>query len=77
MPFIAIPDPIMSKLSIHLEAEVHHMSGRQHVMDAEYYSRIEAMQFVLSYDNGQSAHNLDKADTVSYTHLTLPTKRIV
>ena len=64
VPFIAILDPIMSKLSMHLDAEVHHMPGRQHVMDAEYFSRIEAMQFVLSHDDGQSVHNLDKADIV-------------
>ena len=64
VPFIAILDPIMSKLSMHLDTEIHHMPGRQHVMDAEYFSRIEAMQFVLSHDDGQSAHNLDKADIV-------------
>jgi regulator of PEP synthase PpsR (kinase-PPPase family) len=64
VPFIAILDPIMSKLRMHLDAEVHQIPGRQHVMDAEYFSRIEAMQFALSHDDGQSAHNLDKADIV-------------
>ena len=64
VPFIAILDPIISKLSMHLDAEVHNMPGRQHVMDSEYFSRIEAMQFVLNHDDGQSAHNLDKADVV-------------
>jgi hypothetical protein len=64
VPCIAVLDPIMSKLGMHLNAEVHHMPGRQHVMDAEYFSRIEAMQFVLSHDDGQSTHNLDKADVV-------------
>jgi regulator of PEP synthase PpsR (kinase-PPPase family) len=64
VPCIAVLDPIISKLGMHLDAEVHHMPGRQHVMDAEYFSRIEAMQFVLSHDDGQSAHNLDKADVV-------------
>jgi len=64
VPFVAILDLIMSKLSIHLDAEVHNLPGRQHVMDAEYFSRIEAMQFVLNHDDGQSAYNLDKADIV-------------
>ena len=64
VPCLAVLDPIISKLGMHLDAEVHPMPGRQHVMDAEYFSRIEAMQFVLSHDDGQSTHNLDNADVV-------------
>jgi regulator of PEP synthase PpsR (kinase-PPPase family) len=64
VPCIAVLDPIISKLGAHLDAEIHPMPGRQHVMDAEYFSRIEAMQFVLSHDDGQSTHDLDKADVV-------------
>jgi regulator of PEP synthase PpsR (kinase-PPPase family) len=33
-------------------------------MDAEYFARIEAMQFVLSHDDGQSTWDLDDADVV-------------
>ena len=33
-------------------------------MDAEYFSRIEAMHFVLSHDDGQSTRDLDEADVV-------------
>ena len=33
-------------------------------MDAEYFGRIEAMHFALSHDDGQSTHDLDKADVV-------------
>ena len=64
VPCIAVLDPIISKLGAHLDVEIHPMPGRQHVMDAEYFSRIEAMQFVLSHDDGQSTHDLDKADVV-------------
>jgi regulator of PEP synthase PpsR (kinase-PPPase family) len=49
---------------MHLEAETHHMPGRQHDMVAEYSSRIEAMQFVLSHDERQSTYNLDKANII-------------
>ncbi|NQV85354.1 MAG: kinase/pyrophosphorylase [Rhodospirillales bacterium] len=64
VPCIAVLDPIIAKLGVHLDAEVHALPGRQHVMDAEYFSRIEAMQFVLNHDDGQSTHNLEKADIV-------------
>lgn len=64
VPCIAVLDPIVAKLGAHLDAEVHAMPGRQHVMDAEYFSRIEAMHFVLSHDDGQLTRDLDQADVV-------------
>ncbi|MFQ5765836.1 MAG: kinase/pyrophosphorylase, partial [Rhodospirillales bacterium] len=51
VPCIAILDPVVGALGAHLGAKVHAEPGRQHVMDAEYFSRIEAMQFVLSHDD--------------------------
>ncbi len=64
VPCIAVLDPIIAKLGAHLDAEVHPMPGRQHVMNAEYFSRIEAMHFVLSHDDGQLTRDLDEADVV-------------
>jgi len=64
VPCIAILDPVVAALGTHLDAEVHAQPGRQHVMDAEYFSRIEAMQFVLTHDDGQSTWDLDDADVV-------------
>jgi hypothetical protein len=64
VPCIAVLDPIIAKLGAHLDAEVHPMPGRQHLMDAEYFSRIEAMHFVLSHDDGQMTRDLDQADVV-------------
>ena len=64
VPCIAVLDPVIAELGAHLDAEVHAQPGRQHVMDAEYFSRIEAMHFVLSHDDGQSTWDLDQADVV-------------
>ncbi len=64
VPCIAVLDPVIAELGAHLDAEVHPQPGRQHVMDAEYFSRIEAMHFVLSHDDGQSTWDLDQADVV-------------
>ncbi|HLN25354.1 MAG TPA: pyruvate, phosphate dikinase/phosphoenolpyruvate synthase regulator, partial [Patescibacteria group bacterium] len=38
--------------------------GRQHVLDAEYFRRIDAMHFTLAHDDGQLLHDLDDADVV-------------
>ncbi len=64
VPCIPILDPVVGAIGVHLGVEVHPETGRQHVMDAEYFSRIEALNFVLSHDDGQSAWNLDQADVV-------------
>jgi regulator of PEP synthase PpsR (kinase-PPPase family) len=64
VPCIPILDPIVGALGAYFGAEVHARPGRQYVMDAEYYSRIEAMHFVLSHDDGQSTGNLNQADVI-------------
>src|SRR5262249_56689697 len=33
-------------------------------LDANYFSRIDAMSFALAHDDGQSTHDLDAADVV-------------
>jgi hypothetical protein len=64
VPHISILDPVVSALRVYLGAEVDPRPGRQHSMDAEYFGRIEAMQFALSHDDGQSTWNLNRADVV-------------
>ena len=64
VPCISILDPLIAALGAYLGAEIKAQPGRQHVMDAEYFSRIEAMQFVLAHDDGQSTWNIDQADVL-------------
>ena len=64
VPCIPILDPVVAALSIHLNAEVSAKPGRQHVMDEEYFSRIEAVHLVLSHDDGQSTRDLEEADVI-------------
>ena len=64
VPCIALLDPVVAALGAYLGAEVHAQPGRQHIMDAEYFARIEAMHFVLDHDDGQSTANLNEADVV-------------
>ena len=36
----------------------------QHVLDADYYKRIEAIQFTMSHDDGKIINDIEKADIV-------------
>lgn len=61
---IAVLDPIFAALANYLGSESRALPGRQHVMDAHYFDRIEAMHYSMAHDDGQLAHDLDEADVV-------------
>lgn len=64
VPAISILDPIISSLASYLNAESRPQAGAQHAMNAEYFHRIEAMNFTIMHDDGQHTHDLEKADVV-------------
>ena len=64
IPCIPVLDPIISTLGQILGTESHARPGSQHVMNAEYFSRIKAMEFALSHDDGQLSQDLNDADIV-------------
>lgn len=64
IPCLSILDPALVALGAYLGAKIKARPGGQHVMDAEYFARIEAMQFTLAHDDGQSPRTLDRADVV-------------
>lgn len=53
VPAIAILDPIQATLSAYLGAPIRGKAGAQRVLDAEYYQRIEAMNYSMAHDDGQ------------------------
>jgi len=64
VPHVAVLDPVFAALSSYLGVHSKNQPGRQHTLDADYFSRIEAMNFCLAHDDGQSPENLHKADVV-------------
>lgn len=64
LPAISILDPVLQALSQTLGQPARGLPGRQHLMDAAYFRRIEAMHFTMAHDDGQSVETLDEADIV-------------
>lgn len=62
--YLALLDPAVETLRNYLGLESSNLPGRQHVMDAQYFERIEAMNFTLAHDDGQSLATLNEADIV-------------
>lgn len=64
MPSVAVLDPVMSSLANYLGVEESHRIGAQHELDARYFARIEALNFTMAHDDGQSLSTLNEADIV-------------
>lgn len=64
VPCVDILVPAIDSLRQFLHAESRDQPGRQHVLDEEYFERIEAMNYTLSHDDGQATYDLATADVV-------------
>jgi regulator of PEP synthase PpsR (kinase-PPPase family) len=64
VPAIPVLDPVIGALAAHLGRKSRGLPGRQHLMDHEYFARIDAMTFALNHDDGQSSWGLNDADVV-------------
>jgi len=64
LPCISVLDPVMAALSTYFGSPVTALPGRQYQLDAEYFRRIDAMQFTLAHDDGQLIELVEEADVV-------------
>ncbi len=64
VPTISVMDPIIAAFSKYLGVESRDLPGRQHILDDEYFQRIDAMQFALNHDDGQGLWNLAASDVI-------------
>ncbi len=60
----SVLDPILSVMSATFGTPFAHDPGKQHVLDADYFARIEAMDYALSLDDGHKTEALNEADVV-------------
>ncbi|MGQ3031065.1 MAG: pyruvate, water dikinase regulatory protein, partial [Ferrovibrionaceae bacterium] len=64
VPCVAVLDPVIQALSLFLGQQAQGLPGRQHELDAEYFKRIDAMNYTLAHDDGQVPEDLDTADLI-------------
>jgi len=57
-------DPLLAVLQQHFHAPAKHKPGRQYVLDADYFKRIDAMHYVISHDDGQAHRGIAEADVI-------------
>jgi [pyruvate, water dikinase]-phosphate phosphotransferase / [pyruvate, water dikinase] kinase len=59
---IPVLDPVIGALAAYLGRQSRGLPGKQHLLDNEYFARIDAMTFALNHDDGQSSWGLEDAD---------------
>jgi len=64
LPAVAPLDPVNHALSGLLGQQAKARPGRQHVLDAAYFSRVDAIQFTIVHDDGLNWENWEEADVV-------------
>lgn len=64
VPCVSVLDPVIDLFQAYLGAPSRRRSGAQHVMDADYFARIDALNFTMDHDDGQLPADFDDADVV-------------
>src|SRR5690348_17226035 len=62
IPAIPVLDPVVGALASYLHRKSRGVPGKQHLLDSEYFARIDAMTFALNHDDGQSSWGIDDSD---------------
>ncbi len=64
VPSLSIIGPVMQLFEAYLGAATAGRVGAQHVLNAEYFKRIDALNYTMMHDDGQHVEGLEEADVV-------------
>jgi [pyruvate, water dikinase]-phosphate phosphotransferase / [pyruvate, water dikinase] kinase len=64
LPCLSILGPVLRLFQAYLGAESTYRVGAQHILNAEYFKRIDALNYTMMHDDGQHVDELEDADVV-------------
>ena len=64
IPCFGVLGNLILSFSKLLNQKAIHKPSAQHVLDEDYYKRIEAIQFTMSHDDGKKTEDLNQADII-------------
>ena len=64
IPCFGVLGDLILRFSKLLHQEASHIPSGQHVLDEDYYKRIEAIQFTMNHDDGKIINDIEKSDVV-------------
>jgi len=64
IPCFGVLGELILSFSKLLNQEASHIPSGQHVLNEEYYNRIEAIQFTMNHDDGNLVNDIEKSDII-------------
>ncbi|MDE2577691.1 MAG: kinase/pyrophosphorylase [Hyphomicrobiales bacterium] len=63
-PHLSVLEPILGLFQSYLGAAATARPGAQHMLNADYFKRIDALNYTMMHDDGQMTEDLNDADVV-------------
>ena len=64
IPCFSVLGDLIISFSKLLDQKASHIPSGQHALNEEYYKRIEAIQFTMNHDDGNSTEDIEKSDII-------------
>tara|TARA_Y100000590_G_scaffold458791_1_gene614316 strand:- start:136 stop:960 length:825 start_codon:yes stop_codon:yes gene_type:complete len=64
IPCFGVLGDLILNFSKLLNQKATHIPSAQHILDEEYYERVEAIQFTMNHDDGNMVEDIDKSDII-------------
>lgn len=64
LPSVSVLEPVLQVFQSYLGTPAGRRVGAQHVLDAAYFRRIDALNYTMEHDDGQMQDDLEEADVV-------------
>jgi hypothetical protein len=64
LPCVSVLEPVLAVFQSYLGTPAGRRVGAQHVLDAEYFRRIDALNFTMEHDDGQLPEDIEEAEIV-------------
>ena len=64
LPCRSVLGPVLQMFQAYLGTESTRKVGAQHILNAEYFKRIDALNYTMLHDDGQHTDDLENADVV-------------
>ena len=64
LPCVSVLEPVLTVFQSYLGTPAGRRVGAQHVLDADYFRRIDALNFTMEHDDGQLPEDAEDADVI-------------
>ncbi|MFC4624456.1 pyruvate, water dikinase regulatory protein [Daeguia caeni] len=64
VPSVSVLEPVLNTFQSYLGAPAHRRASAQHVLNADYFRRIDALNFTMEHDDGVLPADIEEADVI-------------